>query len=125
MAEVLGDRAVPRAVAAMIKAILLLETPGTLEEIRGARPVSEAEPASPQWFAAAASSEASLMEMAPELLANRTDADGGSIDADVDIIAIYAPESRVEAAAPAAEPESAQPRSVRMDLLREIQSLDS
>ncbi len=98
---------------------------------------------SPEWFAAAADDEASLLQTAPELLAmSSTDADP-VVPRDSDIIGIYAPNSpralrdrlRLDSAKPPviteAEPEVApvvesnSPRtSVQMGLLRELDVLD-
>lgn len=98
---------------------------------------------SPEWFAAAADDEASLLQTAPELLAmSSTDADP-LVPRDSDIIGIYAPNSpralrerlRLDSAKPAvitrAEPvpqvqvEAHSPRtSVQMGLLRELDALD-
>ena len=98
---------------------------------------------SPEWFAAAADDEASLLQTAPELLAmSSTDADP-VVPRDSDIIGIYAPNSpralrdklRLESAKPPVieETESVQPplpetssprTSVQMGLLRELDALD-
>lgn len=118
-------------------------------------PISELHPASagvtmrstrrqsPEWFAAAADDEASLLQTAPELLAmSSTDADP-MVPRDSDIIGIYAPNSPramrdrlrldsvkppvIEDAAPSPmpAPEVNSPRtSVQMGLLRELDALD-
>ena len=98
---------------------------------------------SPEWFAAAADDEASLLQTAPELLAmSSTDADP-MVPRDSDIIGIYAPNSprslrdklRLDATRPpvisASEPELPEvievnsPRtSVQLGLLRELDVLD-
>ena len=101
-------------------------------------------PRSPEWFSAAASEHASLLDTAPELVA-LDERDPGSlvepqIRVDADIIGIYAPEAPayqrpligtvdVELEPTAAEPvtEAGQtPRtSVQFDLLRELSDIDS
>lgn len=118
-------------------------------------PISELHPASagvtmrstrrqsPEWFAAAADDEASLLQTAPELLAmSSTDADP-MVPRDSDIIGIYAPNSPramrdrlrldsvkppvIEDATPSPmpAPEVNSPRtSVQMGLLRELDALD-
>ena len=98
---------------------------------------------SPEWFAAAADDEASLLQTAPELLAmSSTDAEP-MVPRDSDIIGIYAPNSpralrdrlRLDSAKPPVftEPEPKvrevtevnSPRtSVQMGLLRELDALD-
>lgn len=98
---------------------------------------------SPEWFAAAADDEASLLQTAPELLAMSSTDEDPMVPRDSDIIGIYAPNSpralrdklRLESAKPAViselEPdpqvpfESHSPRtSVQMGLLRELDALD-
>jgi hypothetical protein len=118
-------------------------------------PISELHPASagvtmrstrrqsPEWFAAAADDEASLLQTAPELLAmSSTDADP-MVPRDSDIIGIYAPNSpramrdrlRLDSVkppviedvtpSPMPAPEVNSPRtSVQMGLLRELDALD-
>ena len=98
---------------------------------------------SPEWFAAAADDDASLLQTAPELLAmSSTEADP-LVPRDSDIIGIYAPNSpralrdrlRLDSAMPPViadvepEPKSAaeanSPRtSVQMGRLRELDALD-
>lgn len=97
---------------------------------------------SPEWFAAASSPDASLLDVAPELLAMPPTAAGtesaGGVRPDSDIIGIYAPETTGEyrrpvlpiapAPAPAAasdDDDEASPRtSVQIGLLRELAELD-
>jgi hypothetical protein len=98
---------------------------------------------SPEWFAAAADDEASLLQTAPELLAMSGTGSDQAVPRDSDIIGIYAPNSpralrdklRLESAKPPvmdeAEqipvplPEANSPRtSVQMGLLRELDALD-
>lgn len=98
---------------------------------------------SPEWFAAAADDDASLLQTAPELLAmSSTDADP-LVPRDSDIIGIYAPNSpralrdrlRLDSTKPPViadvEPEAQAPTeansprtSVQMGLLRELDALD-
>jgi len=104
---------------------------------------------SPEWFAAAAGPDASLLDMAPELLAMPPEsqpADAStSVRPDADIIAIYAPETsgeyrrraRLAETADAPQPSVAEPvrpvpdedgqhprTAVQMGLLRELADLD-
>lgn len=104
---------------------------------------------SPEWFAAASSPDASLLEMAPELLALPPDHVTGSstpqVAPDLDIIGIYAPETTGDYARPARVSESVvspadvdepaaitpdhedgqHPRTaVQMGLLKELADLD-
>lgn len=98
---------------------------------------------SPEWFAAAADDEASLLQTAPELLAMSSTDDDPMVPRDSDIIGIYAPNSpralrdklRLDSTKPPViaevEPdpqvhiESQSPRtSVQMGLLRELDALD-
>jgi hypothetical protein len=98
---------------------------------------------SPEWFAAAADDEASLLQTAPELLAMSSNDVDPVVPRDSDIIGIYAPNSpralrdklRFDSAKPPiileveAEPHSVaelhSPRtSVQMGLLRELDALD-
>ncbi len=98
---------------------------------------------SPEWFAAAADDEASLLQTAPELLAMSSTDDDPVVPRDSDIIGIYAPNSpralrdrlRLDSAKPPVitevEPEpqvvveTNSPRtSVQMGLLRELDALD-
>lgn len=101
----------------------------------------------PEWFSAAASQDASLLEMAPELLAHAWQAQDSGVEPSVrpgsDIIEIYAPGSRGEASTldkpnlrlvdPIIEAEAAeietdeddQPRtSIQMGLLADLADLD-
>lgn len=99
---------------------------------------------SPEWFAAAADDEASLLQTAPELLAMSSTESDPVVPRDSDIIGIYAPNSpralrdklRLDSAKPPViadtEPEPAvftesnSPRtSVQMGLLRELDALDT
>ncbi|MGI9136439.1 MAG: hypothetical protein ACR2JS_05165 [Candidatus Nanopelagicales bacterium] len=98
---------------------------------------------SPEWFAAAADDDASLLQTAPELLAmSSTDADP-LVPRDSDIIGIYAPNSpralrdrlRLDSSKPSVIADAEQPphasgeansprTSVQMGLLRELDALD-
>jgi hypothetical protein len=99
---------------------------------------------SPEWFAAAADDEASLLQTAPELLAMSSSESDPVVPRDSDIIGIYSPSSpralrdrlRLESAKPPVitEPDAVTPvsveansprTSVQMGLLRELDVLDS
>ena len=102
----------------------------------------------PEWFSAAASQDASLLEMAPELLAHAWQTQDTGVEPSVrpgsDIIEMYAPGARGEAPAAAEKPnlrlvepiiepevtetdtdEDDQPRtSIQMGLLADLADLD-
>ena len=128
------------SVAAAAYAMFALLQPIPLEELRaaaGTRSFPLAETTTPDWFAAAASDESSLLEMAPELLVLAPDMESPD-DVDVsgiDLIHVYAPELQGvddEEDAPAQKPEPkpaptpTTPRtSTQIGLLRELGNLDT
>ena len=115
----------------------------SLHPVDSGMPLVAQGPRSPEWFSAAASEHASLLDTAPELVALDS-RDAGStaeplVRADSDIIGIYAPDAPpylrpvLNAAEEDPEPESfeaasgqgATPRtSVQLGLLRELSDLD-
>ena len=128
-------------VASAAYAMFALLQPITLDELReGAKTHSFpfAESQTPDWFAAAASDQSSLLETAPELLVLAPDMDGSEpVDVSgIDLIHVYAPELQgiedldEEPAPVKAEPEPAPgpttPRtSTQMGLLKELSNLDT
>jgi hypothetical protein len=134
-------RAAATNVASSAYAMFALLQPITLDELReGARTHSFpfAESQTPDWFAAAASDESSLLETAPELLVLAPDSDSADeVDVTgIDLIHVYAPELQgiddveeepePEAAAPKPAPAPATPRtSTQMGLLKELSNLDT
>jgi hypothetical protein len=128
-------------VASAAYAMFALLQPLSLEELRAATPTHAfplAATKTPDWFAAAASDESSLLETAPELLVLSPDMED-SEDVDVsgiDLIHVYAPELQgIEEldeepdpapADPKDEPAPATPRtSTQMGLLKELSGLDN
>jgi hypothetical protein len=129
-----------RAMATSAYAMFALQQPLDLAEItRGAERQSYplAETQTPGWFAAAASSESSLLDMAPELVAIPADADAIGVHdmGKIDLIHVYAPELAYleELDEPAVKPvkaeeppAAAKPRtSTQIGLLRELSNLDT
>lgn len=119
------------AIANLPYALFALQQSVTLEELHPAADriaMRAAKPQSPEWFAAAASDEASLLETAPELLAANTNAATTVVSPDSDIIEIYAPGSvRPSRSMPAVEEEDAgdAPRASKaFELLQELTTLD-
>lgn len=88
---------VPAAAYALAYSMFAFEQQVPLDELHphsSDRRLRAQGPKSPEWFAAAAADDASLLQTAPELLA--MPADGMSVPTlppDSDIIGIYAPES--------------------------------
>jgi hypothetical protein len=155
----LGDNAVEEPNAALVEAevadglrivafgLFALEQELPLDALRpldSGIPLRAHGPRSPEWFSAAASEHASLLDTAPELVAlDQRDAGSTSeplVRADSDIIGIYAPEAppylrpvlSVVEPEPELEPvETASgqghtPRtSVQFGLLRELSDLDA
>lgn len=128
-------------VASAAYAMFALLQPATLDELRAAAPTHGfplAETTTPDWFAAAAADDSSLLETAPELLVLAPDIESPD-DVDVtgiDLIHVYAPELQgIEdepdeepqrpAAADKPTPAPATPRtSTQFGLLRELSNLD-
>ncbi len=89
----------------------------------------------PDWFAAAASGESNLLEMAPELQVLPTDLEAADrVDVSgIDLIHVYAPELQSieeldedEAAPAAPAPAAEKPRtSTQLGLLKELGNLDA
>lgn len=100
-------------------ALFALQQPLELDEMRAGastRSLLMADASAPDWFAAAAASGASLLEMAPELreFAN---------ESTPDLVHLYRPEleEQPEAAPPPADERAP---SVKIDLLKELADLD-
>jgi len=130
---------IPAAAHALAYSMFALEQQVPLDELHPHstdRRLRAQGPRSPEWFAAAAADDASLLQTAPELLA--MPADGLSVPTlppDSDIIGIYAPESpRAERdaarfAPPPAEVAPApevpvQRQPIQLGLLRELDGLE-
>jgi hypothetical protein len=125
-----------RAMVASAYALFALQQPLSLAEIaEGAKTASfpMARSKTPTWFAAAASSESSLREMAPELLALPGDDDADEVDVSgIDLIRVYAPElmqvEEVDEPPPtpkkAKEPDEKPRTSTQIGLLRELSNLE-
>lgn len=131
--------ATTRAISTSAYALFALQQPLSLDRISEgvhALEFPEAETTTPQWFAAAASDESSLLDMAPELVAVQEDAEAiGVADVSgIDLIHVYAPELVVVDKAPAPAPEpppkpapkpTEKPRtSTQIGLLKELSDLD-
>ena len=111
--------------------LFALQQPLTLVELQASAgdrrlPMSDAQ--TPEWFAAAAATDSSLLDMAPELqgFGERNTSAGG-----VDLVHIYAPGSaRIDddAAPPrpraAAAPTAPDGTTVKFDLLKELADLE-
>lgn len=127
------------SLASAAYALFALQQPIELPELAAAAPgwrFPLAATQTPDWFAAAASGESSLLDVAPELqvlpadleAADRVDVSG------IDLIHVYAPELQTieeideDTPAPAAAPAPAaeQPRtSTQLGLLKELGNLDA
>ena len=126
------------SVASAAYAMLALLQPASLEELRAATPHHEfplAASTTPEWFAAAAAEESSLLETAPELLVLAPDMESPD-DVDVrgiDLIHVYAPELQgleddddEPEPAPPAPASATKPRAAtQIGLLRELSDLDN
>lgn len=108
-------------------ALFALQQPLDLDELRaGARegrlPMADA--AAPDWFAAAATAGATLLDMAPELRLPVTEE--AVPEEPVDLVRLYGPEHGAPTGAAATRPAvQAEPGGpVNIDLLRELADLD-
>ena len=110
--------------------VFALQQPLTLAELRASAgdrrlPMSDAQ--TPEWFAAAAATDSSLLDMAPEL---QVFGERHAVAGDVDLVHIYAPGSaRVDDDGAAARPRAAAPTepdgtTVKFDLLKELADLE-
>lgn len=124
----------------LTRAMFALQQPIGLEEIAsglesGHWPMADAQ--TPNWFAAAATSGSSLLDMAPELQVLPADLDEADrVDVEgIDLVRIYAPElagleddvptsAPVVVAEPAPRPAAAPGASVQLGLLKELSDLD-
>lgn len=130
--------AITRAITTSAYALFALQQPLSLDRIADgvhALEFPEAETTTPQWFAAAASDESSLLDTAPELVAIQEDAEAiGVADVSgIDLIHVYAPQPVAFDRAPEPEPvpdpapvaKREQPRtSTQIGLLKELSNLD-
>lgn len=127
------------SLAAAAYALFALEQPLDLPNLAAAAPgwrFPLAATQTPDWFAAAASGEYNLRDVAPELQVLSPDLEeGDSVDVSgIDLIRVYAPElqsiesiDEEEPVAPAAPaPPAEQPRtSTQLGLLKELGNLDA
>jgi hypothetical protein len=128
------------SLAAAAYALFALEQPLALPDLAAATPgwrFPLAATQTPDWFAAAASGEYNLRDVAPELQVLSPDLeDGESVDVSgIDLIRVYAPELRSiesledevkEEPAAQAAPAAEQPRtSTQLGLLKELGNLDA
>ena len=128
------------SLASAAYALFALQQPIDLPELAAAAPgwrFPLAATQTPDWFAAAASGESNLSEMAPELQVLPTDLEAaGRVDVSgIDLIHVYAPELQTieeldeDEAAPAPAtpaPVAEQPRtSTQLGLLKELGNLDA
>lgn len=128
------------ALASAAYALFALQQPIDLAELAAAAaqhrfPLAATQ--TPDWFAAAATGDADLLEMAPELQVLPVDLEeAGKVDVTgIDLIHVYAPEMQAleeleeaeeEAPAPPPAPPVEQPRtSTQLGLLKELGDLDS
>ena len=141
----MADREVAEGLTAVVYGMFALEQDVPLEGLRRASAgaaLQAHKPQTPEWFAAAASENATLLDTAPELLAMEPGNPAGSpeqvVRADSDIIGIYAPDGpayrrgappREDAAPvvdePARDADLAPRTSVQMGLLKELSDLDT
>jgi hypothetical protein len=121
--------------------LFALHQPISLSEISAAAPLGGfplAATRTPEWFAAAASQESSILDTAPELLILPVGDDGPRVDVSgIDLIHVYAPELQAveglvePTPAPASPPpRSAEPvekprTSTQIGLLKELSNLDA
>jgi hypothetical protein len=128
-----------KSIASAAYALFALQQPIPLDALAdgtasGRFPLAQT--SSPQWFAAAASEESSLLDTAPELLAMPEDAEAAGV-ADVsgiDLIHVYAPELlEVEQIEEPPPPPATRPdvpaekpsTSTQIGLLKELSNLDT
>lgn len=129
--------AVREAVVNLPYAFFALQQPVLIDELHPATDkvaMRASKPQSPEWFAAAASDEASLLQTAPELVAVNSGDEQSLVKPDSDIIDIYAPGSKRPHVIPLTptdedvvieRDDSATPRtSVQFGLLAELSDLD-
>jgi hypothetical protein len=126
------------SLAAAAYALFALEQPLDLQDLADAAPgwrFPLAATQTPDWFAAAASGEYNLHDVAPELQVLPADSDEGDrVDVSgIDLIHVYAPELQsIEdlddepVAAPVPAPAAEQPRtSTQLGLLKELGNLEA
>lgn len=105
----------------LVYALFALQQPLELDELRAGaatRSLPMADASAPDWFAAAAASGASLLEMAPEL----RDLVDESMPTTPDLVHLYRPE--LEEQPEVTEPAAERAPTVKIDLLKELAELD-